>query len=69
MEIKTSEQIADHITERLFKLGSEPDSNCHRIEFKVGGRIEERGAGGLCKDAFRQWLRKELAHVPSELEG
>jgi hypothetical protein len=50
-----NEMIAKRITDHLFELGSEPNSPCHRIEFKGGQKKplgEERAQGGLCRSAF-----------------
>jgi len=62
---------AAKIADELFRLGDEPNSPTHRIEFK-GGRYttdksQERGQGGLNQIAFARWLACALArHVPNK---
>jgi len=61
---------ADKIADELFRLGDEPNSPTHRIEFKGGryttNKSEERGQGGLNQIAFADWLARALErHAPT----
>jgi len=61
---------AAKIADELFRLGGEPNSPTHRIEFR-GGRYttdksQERGQGGLNQIAFADWLARALErHLPN----
>ena len=55
------QKLADRITDALFHLCSEPEMECTRIQF-IGGTYpdDEAEMCGLCKEAFRDWILKEL---------
>jgi len=54
--------LAKAITDDLFESGGDPNSPCHRIEFKGGSMVEETANGGLNKQAFEDWLEKTITN-------
>ena len=62
------QKLADRITDALFHLGSEPQIECTRIQFIGNRHPNETEMGGLCKEAFRDWILKELQWEPTKRE-
>ena len=57
---KTSE-VAEIITNNLFKMGDMRTLPCNRIQFMAGKYPDqEKENGGICKSAFRAWLSDQI---------
>lgn len=52
--------LAEAVTKRIFDMGREYGSDCHRIEFKVTYQGQEVGSGGLAVAPFRRYVREAI---------
>lgn len=58
--------LAEAVAKDIFELGNEPDSPCHRIEFKGGKHPNaETAQGGMClkslADNIEESIKKRLS--------
>ena len=56
-----ADDLAKAVTARIFEMGAEYGSPCHRIEFKVTRNYAEVGAGGLARGPFEKYVREAIA--------
>jgi hypothetical protein len=55
------EKLATYITNELFNLGKEPNSSCHRIEFKgLNDNGSEKSQGGMNKNALIKFFIQNI---------
>jgi len=55
-----SKRLARQIANYMFRLGSERNRPCRRIQFKSGPLDNERGYGGLNKNALANLIQERL---------
>lgn len=57
-------RLAEHLTDYVFGLGSEPESPCNRLQFMGGQWTHEGGKevrqGGICRSAFSRVIKHQL---------
>lgn len=55
-----TENLAKHLVDELFKLGSEYENECYRIEFKCGSFQNETSSGGMAREPLIKFLAEKL---------